>query len=112
MSSKIEIERERLVSILRDLESIVPSLDRLGSAAVWMTGHEANQALADFFDEWDVGRKLARIRSELSDALGPLSDEQIESIFGDVRVWRPNECLDRGNPAEARPDKRREGQSE
>lgn len=87
----IKIPKERLVSVLRNLEMIVVSLDRIGSAAADLGPEEYRRASSDFLDDWDVARRLAsarRILSEpFSDEVGPDDMDELERELQHVEHW-------------------------
>ena len=80
--------KEELVSILRDLNLIVVSLDRIGSANTELGEDEHNALLADFITDWDVFRKLASMRSVLSEPFSDESDsDKLEKKMEDLNYW-------------------------
>jgi hypothetical protein len=85
----VEVDREALYEIARDLNILVVSLDRIGSyhpddrAAL-------ERALTDFVIEWRVVDRLARARTVIADAvLGPNASPEQEEALGDSPVWEP-----------------------
>jgi hypothetical protein len=82
--------REDIISILRDLEMIVPSLDRLGTAAAFDPEHDAAR-VRDFIDQWQVTQRLAKIRGLLSEpfplTLGADNKDELERLMEDVPHW-------------------------
>ena len=94
MTDEVRLKRNEVVRALRILESIVPSLDRLGSAAAGMTKEEYDRASSEYLDDWDVTRRLAAIRRILSE---PFSDEvgdggadEIERELDGTPCWSPS----------------------
>ncbi|MEU7802476.1 hypothetical protein AB0B10_24760 [Micromonospora arborensis] len=75
----VSIPLDRAVEAARLLESIVISLDRIGSR---MAGGNADAHTLDrFMTEWLVGPRLSRARSVLWDAIAEvLGEEAIEEI--------------------------------
>jgi hypothetical protein len=82
--------REDIIRILRDLEMMVPSLDRLGTSAAFDREHDAAQ-VRDFVDQWQVMPRLARIRHILSEpfpmTLGNDDMDELERLMQDVPHW-------------------------
>ncbi|WP_369184595.1 hypothetical protein [Streptomyces sp. Y1] len=68
---EIRLPLDQLVSILRDLNEFVVSLDRLGSRQA--AGTADARTVGEFVADWDVARRLARARQLLGVAL----DEQL-----------------------------------
>lgn len=87
MAGRVTLDRDALVEALRHLDVIVPSLDRIGSAAATMSEEEYQRILSDFMHDWDVARKLAEVRRTLSDAFG---DDELEHLFEEIEIWQPN----------------------
>lgn len=87
----VMIRRADLMAILRDLNMIVVSLDRIGSC-VPETGRDANdRLLLEFLDKWDVWKKLSEIRTKLSEVfsteLGEDGMDELEREMQDVPYW-------------------------
>jgi hypothetical protein len=85
----VEVDREVLYEIAQDLNTLVVSLDRIGSchpddrAAL-------ERALTEFVIEWRVADRLARARRVIGDAvLGPNASPEEEEALGDSPVWEP-----------------------
>ena len=105
----VTYKRRDIINILRDLEMIVVSLDRIGSAEAELLEmgkpeHEVNSILSDWFDDWDVFRKLALARRILDEAfsreLGDDDMDELEREFQDLQYWsRPNVNRDNVNEA-------------
>ena len=94
--AKVTYRQSSIISVLRDLEMMVVSLDRLGSyegAAKDDADH--NRLLADFVTDWDVFRKLAEARAVLSepfdDHVGADGMDLLERTMGDVKYWSREE---------------------
>lgn len=99
-SDRIEVPREVLIQIGRELELLVVSLDRIGSAYAHSSGADQNAAIADFHDQYDVFHRLARARGLLYNALDavPMSDQQraeLDHALTDVEYWTPKSSPDR-----------------
>ena len=86
----INIEVKQVVSILVDLEYLVTSLDRIGSAEIC----EEDQAkeVNDFVTEGNVFKRLARMRKLISKALdeniSSRSQRSIDRKIEKVRPWK------------------------
>ncbi|MEP7336601.1 MAG: hypothetical protein ABI977_02460 [Acidobacteriota bacterium] len=88
----VKINRADLIEVLRDLNTIVVSIDRIGSC-IGDTGEEVNdRLLLEFFDQWDVWKKLSNIRTKLSEPfsreLGEDNMDELERELQDVPYWR------------------------
>ena len=83
--------RDEILGVLRDLEQIVVSLDRIGSATAKSNTTEQNSVLVQFFDDWNVCAKLARARTVLGSAFSetPGTDgmDELERSLVDVPIW-------------------------
>ncbi len=94
----LHYERSRILEILRDLELMVVSLDRIGSEYLPLPGRkseeEINEMLADFIFSWKVLRRLAKARGVLSEAfsdeLGEDDMGELEREFQDLQYWSRN----------------------
>ncbi len=90
-NARLDYDRDAVLAVLRDLEQIVVSLDRIGSATQEQSETDQDAALAAFVREWEVFRKLAsarRILSEpFSDELGPDDMDELEYELADVTYW-------------------------
>ncbi len=88
---RLEYDRTAILGVLRDLNELVVSLDRIGSAYPRMPDAEWDAALSSFVVEWHVFRKLARARSVLSEPfsteLGPDDMDELEREMKDLRYW-------------------------
>lgn len=65
----IRIDRAELLQVAQDLNVIVVSLDRIGSAHAEAARSDLAAALLDFLDNWDVFTKLAQAREIVDGAL-------------------------------------------
>jgi hypothetical protein len=84
----VTIEREKLLEVARDLNSLVVSLDRIGSYPV--ERREFEPALAEFIIEWRVTERLVRARRTVDDALlGPNPTPEEEEAIGGNDFWEP-----------------------
>lgn len=85
MSDSVNYDRDGILRILKDLEMIVPSLDRIGSMASDTPPEAIARILDDFITDWDVSRKLAAARRYLSE---PFDHDELEKVMDDVPHWR------------------------
>jgi hypothetical protein len=89
--TQVAIDRESLLRVLRDLNTIVVSLDRIGSAASGLTKEEYHRISSEFLDNWDVFQKLSQARAILSDPFsreeGPDLMDELEREMEDVPYW-------------------------
>jgi hypothetical protein len=85
----IAIPREQLLELSRDLNTLVVSLDRLGSAfSRDRPGLE--RALTRFVIEWDVVERLAKDREIVDQALlGPNPTPEEEEALDHGEYWEP-----------------------
>jgi hypothetical protein len=92
---QIAYPRSQIINVLRTLDELVVSLDRIGSSSSDMTELEQNAAIANFIRNHDVFRKVAQARQILSEpfptALGPDGMEDLEREMQDVRYWNWND---------------------
>ena len=88
MTEKIQIETENAIRLLAELEYLVVSLDRIGSADL---SPEARMVeLGRFIVSGDVFSRLASIRRVLAEALDEcLSAEERESIEEKLEQIKP-----------------------
>jgi len=70
-AAEIRLPLDEVVAVLRDLNEIVVSLDRIGSRQASGTADE--RTVGEFVADWDVARRLAHARRVISVAL----DEQL-----------------------------------
>jgi len=75
----VSIPLERAIAVARVLESVVISLDPIGSR---MAGGDADaHTLDQFMTEWLVGPRLSRARMDLWDAIAQVvGEEAVEEI--------------------------------
>ncbi len=89
--SKVAYVKRDIVRILRDINSIVVSLDRIGSVSASIEPEEHDKMLADFVRTWEVFHKLAEARSVLSQAfsqeLGDDEMDELERAMEGVPYW-------------------------
>jgi hypothetical protein len=92
---KISYKRKDIINILRNLNMIVVSLDRIGSEYSEHSGRksdeELNSLLANFIFEWKVDRKLASARKILGEAFSyEFGDDDMgeeERFCQDLQYW-------------------------
>ncbi len=93
-NKKFALDKKELIAVLRDLNFIVVSLDRIGSFCTDLDEHEHNDLLAKFVTDRNVFRKLASMRSILSE---PFSDEpdsdELEREMEDLKYWSYEESM-------------------
>ena len=85
----VEFDRAALAALARDLDVLVVSLNRIGSAY-----HDdpagLQNALLDFVVEWRVVDRLAQARHVVDDALlGPDGSPPPEEEIGPGDAWEP-----------------------
>jgi len=87
----VQISRADLIAVLRDLNTIVVSMDRIGSCAEDVGREQHDRLLLDFFDQWDVWKKLSEARSMLSEPfsyeLGKDNMDELERELQDTPYW-------------------------
>ena len=100
-SDKVEYDRDVVVDILRDLEQIVVSLARIGSAEHGLSKRESDALVSDFVTEWNVTSKLANARAALGDAFSrePGADglDELERELAETVIWSATAPSPRGN---------------
>jgi hypothetical protein len=65
----VNINQAELLRVAQDLNAIVVSLDRIGSANAEVSRERLAAAVLDFFDDWHVFAKLANAREVVDGAL-------------------------------------------
>ncbi len=91
----VTYKKKDIINILRDLNMIVVSLDRIGSEWTNRKSDEDYHALSsNFLTEWDLTRKLANARKILDEAfsneLGEDDMDELEREFQDIQYWSVN----------------------
>ena len=88
----IAYPRKRIIEVLRTLNELVVSLDRIGSASYDMTKAQHDAALTDFIQRHKIFRKAAQARRILSEpfptTLGPDDMDELEREMEDVPYWK------------------------
>lgn len=84
----VAIKHKDFRQVLRFLEQLVVSLDRVGSSSNF-TDISRAELLLDFHDRFFIFRQAANLRSELSSYLDEEedSDEGLEEFFEDTEYW-------------------------
>jgi len=90
--NQVAYPRKKIIAVLRSLEELVVSLDRIGSASYGMTKAEHDAALADFIQRHKIFRKAAQARRILSEpfptTLGADHMDELEREMQDVPYWK------------------------
>lgn len=88
---QISYTKKEIVEVLRVLEEIVVSLDRIGSGADLQTKEQFNATLAAFIQDHSILKKAAKARRILGDAfpreVGPDDMDELEREMQNVRYW-------------------------
>ena len=99
-TNMLKIDRSALVTALRNLETIVVSLDRLGSCATEMNEEEYKESLVAFLADWDVFAKLSEARRLLSEPfeteLGNDGMDELERELEGITFWHRDAPHDSG----------------
>ncbi len=86
------IRRDKLLRVLSHLETLVVSIDRIGSASY--EGENSDELLVNFHDDWQVFKRLAECRSILSEPFSTeLGDDdmcELERELQHVEYWEFN----------------------
>ena len=87
----IEYPQESALDVLRTLDELVVSLDRIGAATADLTPERRAAIIDTFIRDHDIFRKAARARAILSEpfptALGPDDMEFLEREMRSVSYW-------------------------
>lgn len=87
----IDYRREDLIIVLRYLNQIVVSLDRIGSTYVTVGERAGDELLAEFVTNWRVTEKLLHVRHILcqpfSEELGPDQMGELEREMEGIIYW-------------------------
>jgi hypothetical protein len=90
----VTYQKEQILKVLRDLEVLVVSSDRIGSA--WQdrdSDEKYNAMFVKFFDEFGFFKKLAKMREILSEPFPYESDDnavdELERNFQSLKFWSP-----------------------
>lgn len=89
----IEIHRAELLEVVRDLDMIVVSLERMRGHRSRLDTATYARIAAEFLDQWDVARRLDKARLVLARHISKNSDEQnmdeLAHELIDVSYWSP-----------------------
>jgi hypothetical protein len=87
--SKISIDKDSLVGVLKELEFVVVSLDRIGSAE--LSANDRSDAVYRFVVEGNVFRRLSSIRRlmaiTLDEGVTPAERDLIDDAFKNISPW-------------------------
>lgn len=93
-NENLEYTRKDILKCLEFLNTIVVSLDKIGSAGADKSINEQRELLDTFCSDWNVYEKLAYIRkvlsSEFSDELGVDDMDELERELQNVPYWDLN----------------------
>lgn len=95
----VVVDRRALIEVVRELNTLVVSLDRLGAASAGMSARGREKALARFAQDWDLFGRLSKARRTLTDELtsdAASEDEAqgLEKELDDTPYWTPNVATD------------------
>jgi hypothetical protein len=89
--NQVSYKKTEIIEVLRTIEELVVSLDRIGSNAFEQTKEEHNATLAAFIQEHGIFGKVAQARHTLSAPfsreLGPDDMEELEREMQKVHYW-------------------------
>ena len=87
----IEIRKSELLEVLRDLDMIVVSLERIRAHRRGLDPTLHARIAADFLEQWDVARRLDKARTMMARHFSKSSDEQnmdeLARELVDVSYW-------------------------
>ena len=87
----VTIKRSDLIEVLGYLEQIVVSLARIGSCYSDVGKEEYEKLEREFWDKWQVWKKLSIARSKLSEPfsrdLGDDDMDELEREFQNLEYW-------------------------
>ncbi|ROS05419.1 hypothetical protein EDC56_0949 [Sinobacterium caligoides] len=90
-NEKIVLSGEEAVAILKDVELMLISLHRIGSAYTDKPKSDYASETCRFIDEWKITHKLADIRSLISEkfdtSLGDDDMDDLERAMEDIQCW-------------------------
>ncbi len=91
MDEHVSVRTADLLKIVRHLDTIVVSLDRVGSATAELSRAEQAEVLTSFHDDWDVSKRLSACRTTLFDyfsrELGDDDMDELERELENQRYW-------------------------
>lgn len=89
--TKLQIDREALVTAIRNLESVVISLDRIGTTASESSEEEYKDTVVAYLHDGRVFAKLAEARRLLSEPfksdIGDDGMDELERELDGVECW-------------------------
>lgn len=95
MSNEIVVSRRHVVKALEDLECLVVSLDKIGSAG--LSDRRTADELLNLVVEFDAFKKLAYLRRILSQAYDisatPQQSAHLDRRVAAVTIWKPKPKL-------------------
>jgi hypothetical protein len=87
----VTYSQQEILRVLRDLEMMIVSLDRIGAATGEGDPEESARITTDFLDQWQVFKRLAEARQVLSEPFADDIDadgtEALEQALEDVPCW-------------------------
>src|SRR5688572_26972078 len=93
MMKRVSYQRKKVIEVLRTLNELVVSLDRIGAAAADQTTAEHDAALAAFVRRHRIFKKAAQARRILSEPfstrVGSDGMDELERAMESVRYWKP-----------------------
>lgn len=92
MSKEHNSNDDKVLEAARQLNVVVVSLDRIGSAYAGASIDERSKALDAFANEWQLFKRLSRARTLLYDVLAANAEsdavlEEIDARMGDLPYW-------------------------
>ena len=102
-NKKIVLTGEEALEALKEIEFILISLHKMGSYYAEKPGalEEYRRATTDFIDDCAVTQRLAKVRGIISqhfdDSLGDDDMDDIERYVSDLKLWKPDQPLNRKN---------------
>ncbi|HSI62199.1 MAG TPA: hypothetical protein VLE43_03750 [Candidatus Saccharimonadia bacterium] len=99
---QFEYDRKEVIQVVRLLNELVVSLDRIGAA--WVSKEEGSATLADFVVQHRILQKCAEARAIMegpfSRELGPDDMDELEREMEDVPYWSSIKSMEPWSPAE------------
>jgi len=88
---KILVDKTVLLEVLRELEGIVVSFDRIGASGISVSDDRVVKFIAEFVTKWNVAPRLSHCRTVLSECFstqaGPDGMTELEREMEDVPNW-------------------------
>lgn len=89
---RLSIKKADLIEVLSTLETVVVSLDRIGSCYAELGQEGCDKTTVEFLDQWNIWHKLSRARRILSDyfptQLGDDDMDELERALQDTPSWQ------------------------